>query len=170
MDVNASFLRDDAGVPVGLIGTIRDISDRKHAEEAKQDADDQLHRAERISLIGQLAGGIAHDFNNVLAVIQGYSYVLQWSKDISAADKANVIEIQNASERSANLTRQLLTFGRQHAISIEPTNLNTLISSVEAMLSRLISESIRCVFIQSDALDTINCDTGQIEQLLTSLA
>ena len=77
-------------------------------------------QAERLEAIGQLAGGVAHDFNNVLLVIRGYSSVLRVDRSTDPQHIADVDEIANAADRAAELTRQLLAFGRRQVLAAAP--------------------------------------------------
>ncbi|HEY5838902.1 MAG TPA: PAS domain S-box protein, partial [Pyrinomonadaceae bacterium] len=124
------------GVPVGVQGIARDVSDRKQLEA-------QLRQSQKMEAIGQLAGGVAHDFNNLLTAIIGYSgLALQRIEDESPL-KPYIEEIKKAGDRAANLTRQLLAFGRKQILQPLPLNLNDVITDLNKMLRRLIGEDIR---------------------------
>ncbi|MEN8151908.1 MAG: transporter substrate-binding domain-containing protein, partial [Planctomycetota bacterium] len=99
-------IRDGEGRVVGYRGVDRDITERKSLEA-------QLAHSQKMEAIGQLAGGVAHDFNNQLQAILGYTHLLQKQDPPSGAAKSHLQEIRRATERSAALTKQLLTFGRR---------------------------------------------------------
>lgn len=130
----------------------------------------QLQQAQKIESIGQLAGGIAHDFNNLLVVISGYSQMLLDDKTLSERGQTFALEIANAGDRAANLTRQLLTFGRRQAMHRNPVNVDELLTGVQGMFSRLIPENIEQVFRIEPNLPNISADRGHIEQVLVNLA
>ncbi len=166
VEVVASFLRDDEGKPTGLIGSTRDISDRKQLEVTRT----QLIQSQKLESIGQLAGGIAHDFNNLLVVIQGYADLAQ---DLTE-NEGDLVEyheqIQRASSRAAGLTRQLLSFSRRQIMETHPLNLNELINNIGGLLERLLPENIDYTFTPAENINTIDGDVGQLEQAIVNLA
>jgi two-component system, cell cycle sensor histidine kinase and response regulator CckA len=98
-------IRDENGRPVRAAGTCQDITERRHLEA-------QLRQAQKMEAVGLLAGGVAHDFNNILAIIQMQAGMLKLSHGLSRRQVDLVHEIENAAQRAAALTRQLLLFSR----------------------------------------------------------
>lgn len=164
-ECSISFLRDDDKNVTGIVGSTRDISGRLIMEKEHRAATEQLLQSQKIDSIGQLAGGIAHDFNNMLVAIQGYSDLIRESEP-NTDTLLYVDEIRKASDRAANLTRQLLTFSRRQIMERSPINLNELIGGLRNMLSRLIRENIRIDVAPGTKLHTIAGDAGQLEQVL----
>jgi signal transduction histidine kinase len=138
--------------------------------QARRVAEARLKRAEKLEAIGQLAGGVAHDFNNLLAVIQGYGDLLM--KDLSgdAPRQARLDAILRAANRGASLTRQLLTFSRQHPFQARPVDLNAVVTEMEGMLRRLISEDVQITTRLMEGLHLVKADPAQIEQVVMNLA
>ena len=154
----------------GTLVVIRDITERKNAEEEKARLMDQLQQAMKMEAVGRLAGGVAHDFNNLLTAITGN---VQLSlMDISPGDPVEgaLTEIAQAADSAASLTRQLLAFSRKQLIEPKVLNLNELIVSLEKMLRRLIGEDIELKTIPGKRLGSIKADPGQLEQILVNLA
>jgi len=158
------------GQVAGAIGSLRDITERKMAEEERSSLEDQLRQAQKMESIGRMAGGIAHDFNNLLTAILGSSDL-----SLSILDKDNPVYqklkvIRKAAESAADITRQLLAFSRKQLIEPKVIDLNELIDRVHIMLTRLIGEDIelRTSTLTPDCL--IKADTGQIEQIIMNLA
>ncbi len=119
------------------------IKARDLAEKEKIKLEEQLKQSEKMRVIGQLAGGVAHDFNNQLAVILGYSEILQMelAGDKGLSQYARNIYI--ASKRSADLTKQLLAFSRQGKYQSVPVNIHDIIWEVITLLGRSIDKRIR---------------------------
>jgi len=154
--------RDANGAPLRITGTHSDITDKKILES-------QLHQAQKMESIGQLAGGVAHDFNNMLGVIIGYSELALMSMEPSQPVYANLVEIRAAAERSADLTRQLLAFARKQTIAPKVIDLNDTVSGMLKMLQRLISEHINLSWNPAPDIWLVKVDPSQIDQILANL-
>ncbi|MCM0084189.1 PAS domain S-box protein [Geomonas sp. Red32] len=130
----------------------------------------ELRQAQKMDAIGQLAGGIAHDFNNMLSVILGVSNLALERLTPQDPLYRELLQIERAGQRSADLTRQLLAFSRKQGRQPEVVNLNRVIDYQRSMLSRLIGEEIRIVFQPAPSLWNIKIDPSQMDQILTNLA
>jgi CheY-like chemotaxis protein len=119
--------------------------------------------------IGRLAGGVAHDFNNLLTAINGYTALALRRTEDESSIKPYLEEVQKAGERAANLTRQLLAFGRKQILQPVSLDLNNIVSDMNKMLRRLIGEDISLTAKLANGLRTIKADPGQIEQVLVNL-
>ncbi len=161
VEANTKLVFHD-GVPVGVQGIARDVTERKQLEE-------QLRQSQKMEAIGQLAGGVAHDFNNLLTAINGYSGLALQRIDDNHPLKSYLEEIKKAGDRAANLTRQLLAFGRKQILQPLAINLNDIVTDMNKMLRRLIGEDIELVGKLDPALKKIKADPGQIEQVLVNL-
>jgi PAS domain S-box-containing protein len=150
------------GVPIGVQGIARDVTERKQLE-------DQLRQSQKMEAIGQLAGGVAHDFNNLLTAINGYSGLALQKIDEDHPLKGYLEEIKKAGDRAANLTRQLLAFGRKQILQPLALNLNDVVTDMNKMLRRLIGEDIEFHAKLDPALKKTKADPGQIEQVLVNL-
>ena len=149
---------------------VRDITERKEAEQERHRLQEQLQQAQRLESVGRLAGGVAHDFNNLLTVINGYSSMLVDALPDHDPLHASAREIADAGHRAANLTRQLLAFSRKQVIAPKLLSLNTVIGDLVKMLRRLVGEDITIVTDLAPALAPVFVDPGQMEQVLMNLA
>ncbi len=147
-----------------------DITDLKRSEEERVVLQDQLRQSQKVEAIGHLAGGIAHDFNNLLTVIKGYSELSRVGLKEGDTLRDNIDEIQNAAERAASLTRQLLAFSRRQVMEMKVIDLNTLLRDLEKMLRRVIGEDIELVLPLTEDIERVMADVGQIEQVIMNLA
>jgi PAS domain S-box-containing protein len=153
-----------------LLVVFRDMTERRREERERERLQAELYQAQRMESIGVLAGGVAHDFNNLLSVILGYVGLAIDSEDTSATTREDLVEVKKAGERSAELTRQLLAFGRKQVLQRVPIDLNHIALGVEKMLRRIIGEDITLSFELGDALWIVRADPGQVEQIVKNLA
>ncbi len=153
----------------GVTFTALDITERKLAEKERERLQMQLTQAQKMEAVGQLAGGVAHDFNNMLGVIIGYSELILEQGDSSQKFHAEMGEIQKAARRSADLTRQLLTFARKQTVAPKVLDLNQTVEGMLNMLRRLIGENINLIWMPRNGLWPINMDPSQIDQILANL-
>jgi PAS domain S-box-containing protein len=147
----------------------RDITEQKQKEEENSQLENQLRQSQKMEAVGQLAGGVAHDFNNMLGVIIGYSELVLEQLDPSQQFYTELEEIKKAARRSADLTRQLLTFARKQTIETQVLDLNQTIEGMLKMLRRLIGENISIYWMPGTGLWPINMDPSQIDQILANL-
>jgi signal transduction histidine kinase len=145
-----------------------EIQQRQQTEAALQVSQEQLVQSQKMEAIGQLAGGIAHDFNNLILVINGYSELLLGELKSDEKQRLKVEQIKQAGARAAALTQKMLAFSRQQVTHPRPVNLNTVVSSITPMLSRLIGESIHVV-TRLSPVGQVKVDPMQIEQVIMNL-
>jgi PAS domain S-box-containing protein len=156
-------VRDTTGRITHFISNDRDISERRRLETA-------LFQAQKMDAIGQLAAGVAHDFNNLLMVISSYAELMQDSIGPEHRLHRNVQEILSASRRAADLTRQLLAFGRKQMQSLQVLNLNSVLDGIVKLLPRLIGEDIELTVSAARDLGKVKLDPVQLEQVVMNLA
>ena len=149
---------------------IRDITDRRRAEDALRRSEEQLLQSQKMEAIGRLAGGVAHDFNNLLTSILSFADLV--SDQLQPTDPAvdDVREIKSAALRAATLTRQLLAFGRRQLLEPRVLDANGVITAVGAMLGRLLGSDVAVVTRLAPDLLRVRVDRGQLEQVLVNLA
>ncbi len=153
---------DERGRLIAFDGMVSDITERKRLEN-------QLHQAQKMEAVGQLAGGIAHDFNNILSAILGYGSLLQMKIEEGDPLRYYVDQIIASSHRAAHLTHGILAFSRKQVINLRPVELNEVIERVERLLVRLIGEDIEMKTEMNGTDLLITADSGQIEQVLINL-
>ncbi len=139
-----------------------DITDRRQLEE-------QLRQAQKMDAVGRLAGGVAHDFNNLLMVINGYTEVLLEQLEPGSAMHHKVQSIQQAADRAATLTRQLLAFSRKQLLELKVVDVNTVVGDMERLLRPLIGENIELVTRLSTETGHTRADASQLEQVIMNL-
>jgi two-component system, cell cycle sensor histidine kinase and response regulator CckA len=166
--------KDGSRVPV-LVGGARlgpdlrdaaffalDLTERRHAE-------DRLRQAERIEVVGQLAGGMAHEANNQMSVVLGATSFILARSDLPETVRQDVEYIQQAAERTASITRQLLAFSRRQILQPKVLDLNSTLRNLDPILRRTITEQQRLVFHLASELRPIRADPAQLDQVLLNL-
>jgi PAS domain S-box-containing protein len=146
-----------------MLGVGTDITPRRQLEE-------QLRQSQKMEAVGRLAGGIAHDFNNVLTAILGYSQMLLADLPEGDGRREDVQEIEQAANRAATLTRQLLAFSRRQVLQPQVLDLNALVENLDKFLRRLIGEDIDLRVSPAPDLWLVSADSGQVEQVIMNLA
>jgi signal transduction histidine kinase len=146
----------------------RELRDAEERRERKQ-LEAQLNHAQKMEAVGQLAGSVAHDFNNVLTAILGFCELALGGMSPDAPERGDLIEIRNAGERAAGLTRQLLAFSRQQVLQPKVHDLNGLVNGVMPMLRRLVAENIDVMLSLETTSAKIKIDATQLEQVLINL-
>jgi PAS domain S-box-containing protein len=154
---------DEEGDIAHFAAIKRDISERLALES-------QLHGARKMEALGQLAGGVAHDFNNLLGVIRGSGELLAARLDRRDPRRERVEQILDAADRAANLTRQLLAFGRRQVLEPRVTDLNAVVAGVAELLRRLVGESVEILVKPGADLGRVRVDPTQVDQVLLNLA
>jgi len=147
----------------------RDITERKLAATKHDNLMTQFLQAQKMEAVGRLAGGVAHDFNNMLQTIMGTTEVLLQDTAPDDPRTADLHEIAKAARRSADLTRQLLTFARKQTIVPKVLDLNEAVSDTLKMLRRLIGEDVELLWRPAADLWPVEMDPSQLDQVLANL-
>ncbi len=152
-----------------LVGTTQDITDRKRAEAEKASLQAQLEQAQKMESVGRLAGGVAHDFNNMLGVILGNTELALEALEPSHPVRADLLEVQDAARRSADLTRQLLAFARRQTVTPKVLDLNETVHGMLEILRRLVLAGVELSWRPGADAWPVLVDPSQLDQVLTNL-
>ena len=146
----------------GAVVSHHDITEVKLAEGA-------LQQAQKLEAIGQLTGGVAHDFNNLLAIIMGNLQMIE-RRGLNDVTRERLLQpALRASRRGAELTRQLLAFGRRQVLHPVPTRLTDLIADLRSMLARTLGETITLDWEFAPDLAYCKVDPAQLESAILNL-
>ena len=168
LELSFSILKDTDGEPIGFKGVLRDVSERKKAEEEKHKLETQLQQAQKMESIGTLAGGIAHDFNNILMGIQGNASLMLLKINSEHPNYEKIKNIETYVQNGTTLTKQLLGFARRGKYLVKATDLNDIIDKSSSLFARTKKEiQVHTNFF--DTIWTVEVDRGQIEQVLLNL-
>ena len=151
------------GALTRVVGLVMDVTDRRQLEE-------QLLQSQKLEAIGRLAGGVAHDFNNLLTGILGYAGFALKSLDEGHPVRSDILEIERAGSRAANLTGQLLSYARRQIVAPKVLQLNQVVENLVNLLRRLLGEDISLNTRYEDDSWPARIDPGQLEQVIINLA
>ena len=155
-------LKDESGRLLGRMQMVQDVTEQRRLE-------DELRQAQKMEAVGRLAGGIAHDFNNILTIILGNCAEALDSLPDAHVARPHVLDIHEAAERAATLTRQLLAFSRRQILRPEELDLNNVVLKMSGMLRRVLGEDVVLVTTLDPAAGRVLADPGQVEQILLNL-
>jgi len=174
VEIKASFIRDENGKAVGVVGVTRDISDRIAIEQEREKIKEQLAQSQKLEALGTLVSGLAHDFNNFLGGIIGSFDLLSHLLKKETLNKKEAIEKYltlgiESSKRSAGLINQLLILSKKHEIRLSPIDIKSSLNRIYELCRNSFPKSIEIDFKSDDDPLIIMGDMVQIEQVLLNL-
>ena len=161
VSISVSPIYDADGKVVGASTIARNITAQKKIE-------DQLRQSQKMEAVGRLAGGVAHDFNNLLGIVTACSELLRDRVDAGSAEYID--NIREAAKRGANLTRQLLAFGRRQPVQAQVLDINERLKEVSKLLRPLMGDDVEVVLLPRTATAVVEADPGQLDQIVVNLA
>jgi PAS domain S-box-containing protein len=166
--LTSAVRRMDDGSIIGYQGIIRDITERKRAEEEKKKMEAQLQQAQKMEAIGTLAGGVAHDFNNILSLIIGYTELTMMNLPEGSPARDNMDKLLIAGERARNLVKQILTFSRQSEEEKKPLQIHLILKETLKLLRPSLPTTIE-ISQNITSTPTVLADATQIHQVIMNL-
>ncbi len=166
-EASMTFVRDEMGRPVSVLGVTRDISERKRAEAEKKVLTDKLQQARKMEAIATLAGGIAHQFNNALAVIMGRLEILE--SDPGMPNNNAIEPIKETADRMVKLTNQLLAYARGGKYQSKTVNMVDFVKGTLSLIRHLIKPSIRVEMDLDPATSSVKMDSIQMQMVLSAV-
>jgi PAS domain S-box-containing protein len=161
-------VRDERGRLRTSVIQFMDIHEQETAAEVRERLEERLCQAQKMEGVGRLVGGVAHDFNNRLLVIMGYAELLKRCGLGNPELEGHADVVLTSARRAADLTHQLLAYGRRQVLRPRSCDPNGLVDRMRRMLERVIGESIELVTVLG-AKQPMHADPGQIEQVLMNL-
>lgn len=154
-----------------FIGYLRDITERREAEEQRQQLEKQLRQAQKMEAIGQLTGGIAHDFNNILTAMTGYVVLAGERAETLIDGKLSryLDRAQRSGERARDLIQQMLTFSRGQHGEPRPVSPEALIQEWVGLLETTLPSSVEIRTELEPRVAEVLIDPLQLEQVLMNL-
>ncbi len=162
---------DDKGRPVRSVGTVQDITARINIEEEKEKFAERFRQIQKMESLGTLAAGVAHDFNNILAIVLGFTELINLKVETGKFDDIpkHVKGIRTASLRAKDLVKQILTFSRQADTVREPVDIGSVIKESVAFLTALLPASITIKQDIPDSRIVVNADPTQVHQIIMNI-
>jgi two-component system cell cycle sensor histidine kinase/response regulator CckA len=141
---------------------LRDMSARRQLEE-------QLREAQKMEALGRLAGGVAHDFNNLLAVILGATELALLELPDDHPSRVELRDVVHTAERAAELTQQLLAFGRKSVMQPKIVDVSEILAGMRSILRRLLGDEITLQLMLPSTAAPVRVDPVQISQVVLNL-
>ncbi len=152
-----------------FIAYISDLTEQKNLQHELESQARKIDHKVRLESIGTLAGGIAHDFNNLLMIIKGYTEMLVVRPDLADAARQQVREIDRASDKARDITRQLLTFSRTDNGTKGHVDLVEVIDKLVGMLNRILPDTIALETELETGLWLVRSERVRLDQALMNL-
>ena len=140
----------------------RDITDERHHQA-------QMEHTQRLESLGILAGGIAHDFNNILTAIMGNAAMAGRQMEGSAPAKESLARIESASQRAADLCKQMLAYSGKGQFIVKPMNLSALVEEMARLMEVSIQKNVVLKYHLANQLPLIEADEAQLQQVILNL-
>src|SRR5262249_35324527 len=163
------FIRDREGKPVGHQTILRDITERKQAEEEKQKLQEQLFQARKLEALGTLASGVAHDFNNILSAVMGFTELATDEVPEGTLARCNLEEVLKACRRAKVLVQQVLTFSRLSRQNHELVQPQLTVAEVLTSLRASLPPSVEVRHHLDKVTGLVAVSASQLQQVLTNL-
>ncbi|MBT3312937.1 MAG: PAS domain S-box protein [Desulfobacterales bacterium] len=168
-EIRSSFEIDENGKAVGIYGVTRDITERKIAEEEKEQLKATLQQTHKMEALGTLAGGIAHDFNNILSSIIMNSELAYDELPENFDCRYSIEQVLKSSHRAKELVKQILMFSRASTAEYKEINIGPVVIETIKMLRSIIPSTIDIRYDVPYDTGSIQADSTQIQQLVLNL-
>jgi PAS domain S-box-containing protein len=163
-------VRDETGKLIGFAKVTRDLTERRDAQRALEQAQEAFFQSQKLDAIGKLTGGVAHDFNNLLAVMIG-SLDLARKRLAEGGDVTRFIDnARTAAERGATLTQRMLAFARRQELKLEIVDPTSLVRGMADLLQRTLGAGVMIETRFPLLLKPVRADPGQLELAILNLA
>ena len=167
-EVRSAVYQDSTGRVNSLIQVL-DVTERRQAEEERRQFEAKIQQAQKLESLGVLAGGIAHDFNNLLMAILGNVDLALMDLSPASPVRPNLLEAAKASQRAADLCRQMLAYSGKGRFVVEAVDLNDLVEEMARMLEVSISKKAVLSYNFARDLPAIEADATQLRQVVMNL-
>ncbi|MBF0398564.1 MAG: PAS domain S-box protein [Desulfobacterales bacterium] len=168
-EVSMSIVKSTNGIPETITGIIRDITDKRKAEEERLKLEAQFRHVQKMEAIGTLAGGIAHDFNNILSIITGYTELSIEHLAKGNAIKDHLMQINKATQRAKELINQILTFSRKTEKERQEIRVSLIVKETLKLLRASLPSTIKIRQDIQANFSLVLAETTQLHQVIMNL-
>jgi len=155
-------IQDDTGRIHRIVGSARDITQKRHMEEA-------LRLSQKLESLGVLAGGIAHDFNNLLTAIMGNLNLAQLKLPEGSPALGHLEAVENTVLKASELTRQMLAYSGKGRFSVKPQDLDAVVNGMVHLLKVSVPKGASLSIHLAGNLPAVEGDAAQIQQVVMNL-
>lgn len=168
-EVSITVIRDAKGRPQEVQGVLRDITDRKRAEEALRASEAEIQRAQRLESLTVLAGGVAHDFNNLLLGVIGNADLVSGLLPEDSPARPLLDSMLRAALAASELSRQMLAFSGHGRFVARPLDVARHLAEIRGLLESSVTRRGALRFEPAEALPAVQADPTQITQIALNL-
>ncbi len=168
-EVSVTPAFDATGTCTHLIGIVHEITALKRAETERLNLERQIQHTQKLESLGVLAGGIAHDFNNLLTAVMGNVSMAMMDLAPTSPVREHLLEAEKATERAADLARQMLAYSGKGRFIVQRVNLRDVVEEMVPMLQASISKKAILRFDFAEDMPTIEADVTQLRQIILNL-
>ena len=169
VDDGAAPIRLADGTLAGVVVVFRDVTQIRQAEDEQRTMERRMQETQKLESLGMLAGGIAHDFNNLLVAILGNASLALSELAPESPVRENLQQIEVASQRAADLARQMLAYSGKGRFVIQTLDLNSIVREIAHLLSVSVAKSVHIRYDLDPALPPIEGDATQLRQIVMNL-
>jgi len=157
-----------SGRPAGRVWAFRDVTRRRQEEEERRQLELRVQQGQKLESLGIMAGGIAHDFNNLLAGIQGNAELALLDLPADSPVRHHLKDAQEAAERAADLTSQMLAYSGKAHFAVEPLDLACLVEETARLLKAVVSKKARLEYALEE-VPAVEANATQLRQVVMNL-
>ena len=162
LDITGTPMSDDSGGFAGVLKMCADVTERKKNEQ-------RLRQAQKLESLGILAGGVAHDFNNLLTAIIGNASLVLERTEAANPSRKMLQSLITASQKAAQLTRQLLTYAGKDQGKLQRLDLAAIAKELAPLLTAIISKVVNLSLQLEDGCHWVEADPAQLQHVMMNL-
>ena len=162
-------IEDESGTFIGFAKVTRDVTEKRNAAIALEQAREALFQSQKLEAVGQLTGGVAHDFNNLLMAIHGNLDLLTQRDDLPVRAQTLIGNALSGVRRGVALVQRMLAFARRQQLHLTAVNLADLVYGMADLMRTSLGPSIMIEASFPLSLPAVLADANQLELCLLNL-